>query len=60
MFESHLCCLVIVLVIALVITHQSTLALPISSTFAYYHTQDSQLDNISEIRTRAIDLTKIH
>jgi hypothetical protein len=33
---------VIVVVIALVIMQQSTLALPISSTLAYYHTQDNQ------------------
>jgi hypothetical protein len=51
--------LVIFLVIAFVITHQSSLALPISSILAYYHTQD----NISGIRTRAIKITfifKIH
>ena len=42
------------LVIALVIKHRSTLALLISNNFASYHTQDSHLDNISRIRTRAI------
>jgi hypothetical protein len=31
----------IVLVIALVITHRSTFALPIQRTLPYYHTQDS-------------------
>ena len=45
----------VVLVIALVITHQSTLVVPISSIFAYYHTQD----NISGIRAHAIEITLI-
>ena len=45
------------------ITHQPTLALSISSTFAYYHTRDNHLNKISGIRTRAILITlifKIH
>ena len=50
----------IVLVTALVITHQSTLGLQISSTLAYYYTQDSHLDNISGIRTRAIEIALIY
>ena len=55
--------LVIALVTTLVITHQSTLALPISSTPAYYHTRDSHEANISGIRTRAKEIAlifKIH
>ena len=49
--------LVIVFVTALVITHHSTVALRISSTLAYYHTQDSDQDHICWIRTRAIEIT---
>ena len=49
----------VVQVIALVITHRSTLALPISSTLAYYHTKNNHLDNISGIQTRAIEITLI-
>ena len=49
--------------IALLIKHQSTLALPISSTLDYKNTQDSHLYNISGIRTRALEIAlifKIH
>ena len=46
---------VIVLEIAWVITHRSNLAVPISSILAYNHTQD----NISEIRTRAIEIVNV-
>ena len=49
----------ILLVISLVIMLQSTFALPISSTIAYYHTRDSHNDNISGIRTRATEITLI-
>jgi hypothetical protein len=42
-----------------VITHQSTLAVPILSTLAYNHTQDNHLDKISWIRTRAIEIVSI-
>ena len=32
---------------------------PISSTLAYNHTQDNDLDNISGIRTRAIEIVNV-
>jgi hypothetical protein len=41
------------------ITHKSTFALPISSTLAYYCTQNNHQDNTSEIRTHAIEITMI-
>ena len=50
---------VIVLVIACVITHRSNLAVPISSTLAYNHIQENHLDNISGIRTRAVEIVNV-
>ena len=41
------------------ITHRSTLAVKILSTLAYNNTQDNHLDNISGIRTRAIEIVSI-
>ena len=35
------------------------MAIPISSTLAYNHTQDNHEDDISEIRTRAIEIVSI-
>ena len=41
------------------ITHRSNLAVPISSTLVYNHTQDNHLLNISGIRTRAIEIVNV-
>ena len=41
------------------ITHRSHLAVPISSTLAYNHTQDNHSDNLSGIRTRAIEIVNV-
>ena len=49
----------VVLLIAWGITHRSTLAVPISSTLAFDHTQDNPSYIISGIRTLTIDLVSI-
>ena len=41
------------------ISHRSNLAVSISSTLAYNHTQDNYSDNISRIRTRAIEIVNV-
>ena len=53
-----------VLVIALVIMHQSTLAVSISSTLAYYHTQDNRdskhLQDLLRLRKGYCPIHTIH
>ena len=41
------------------ITHRSNLAVSISSILAFNHTQDNHLENISGIRTRAIEIVNV-
>jgi hypothetical protein len=46
-------------VIAWVTTHRSNLAVTLSSTLTFNHTQDNQSDNISGIRTRAMEIVNV-